>query len=154
MRGRRAWARPARRFRRAGPEVGSREENGEGSAWPLCSGLPLSRRVGRRMERVVRGWRAWARPARRFRRAAPWEGGPGRRGNPLHQFFFRKISPAGLAIPFSRLRVSPAPEMAHLMRPPLSGSRPAPWKPDSAMLCADRPALVARGDPNFESCRT
>ena len=27
-------------------KVESREENGEGSAWPLCSGLPLSREQG------------------------------------------------------------------------------------------------------------
>ena len=25
------------------PEVGNREKNGEGSAWALCSGLPLGR---------------------------------------------------------------------------------------------------------------
>ena len=106
--------------------VESREKKGEGSAWLARLGAPLRR----------------------------GEGGPGRRGKTLHQFFFRKISPTGLAIPFSRLRVSPAPETAHLLAAPLSGSRPAPWKPDSAMLCADRPALVARGDPNFELCRT
>ena len=104
----------------------------------------------------MRGWRAWARPARRFRRAclSRVEGGPGGRGKNPSSDFFRKISPAGLAILRDWLRVSPAPETAHLLAAPLSGSRPAPWKPDSAMLCADRPALVARGDPNFELCRT
>ena len=35
--------------------VGKREKKGEGSAWTLCSGLPSR-------EKVVRGWRAWARP--------------------------------------------------------------------------------------------
>ena len=95
----------------------------------------------------MRGWRAW--------RALEQGGREPREAREIPSSdFFRKISPAGLAIPFSRLRVSPAPETAHLLRPPLSGSRPAPWKPDSAMLCADRPALVARGDPNFELCRT
>ena len=111
-----------------GTLVEIREENGEGSAWlaRVCApraAIPPCGTLGRR-----------PREAREN----------------LSSVFFRKISPAGLAIPFSRLRVSPAPEMAHLCRPPLVGSRPAPWKPDSAMLCADRPALVARGDPNFE----
>ena len=41
------------------PDVGNREENGEGSAWLARVGAPLSR----------------------------GEGGPGRRGNPPHQFF-------------------------------------------------------------------
>ena len=79
-------------------KVGNREENGEGSAWPLCSGLPLSREKG--------GWK-------------PREA----RENPS-SVFFRKISPTGLAIPFSRLRVSPAPETAHLLRLPFREAVP------------------------------
>ena len=42
-------------------KVGSREKKGEGSAWTLCSGLP-KKGEGRRKEKVVRGWCAWARP--------------------------------------------------------------------------------------------
>ena len=51
--------------------VGSREENGEGSAWLARLGAPLSR----------------------------GEGGPGRRGKTLHQFFSGKFLQPGLQSP-------------------------------------------------------
>ena len=98
MRGWRAWVRP-RGDSAARPleKEGRREENGGRSAWLARVGAPRA---------AIPPCGTLGRSPRKARKSPSSD-------------FFPKISPTGLAIPFSRLRVSPAPEMAHLLAAPL-----------------------------------
>ena len=91
----------------------------------VVRGHSLSREEGGEWrEECVVGARGRAH-ARRFRRACLRRVEKATEGAENHFIsFFRKISPTGLAIPSSRLRVSPAPEMAHLLRPPFREAVP------------------------------